>query len=79
MLQFGSLEEEFMYYAFKHKYDVLLSKMVKYFETVESDEINLSGIYYKTPKQRAKEVIKELVLTDPRKFNSLYEKAKLEV
>lgn len=72
---FKNLEQEFMFYAFKHKYNVLLRKIIEYYETVEQSEINLSGIYYKSPKQRAKEIIRELVLKDPRKFNSLYEKA----
>lgn len=78
-MHFKNLQQEFLYYAAKAKYDVLLARMIAYFEAVEQDEVNLSGIYYKSPKQRAEQAIRELVLNDPRKFNSLYEKARLEV
>jgi DNA-binding protein H-NS len=74
-----TLEEEFEKAKAKHKLRVLENKLTKYFEVIEHDEINLSGIYYKSPKQRAKEEAKKLAVYDINKFNSLYEKAYAEM
>ena len=73
------LEEEFEFAKARHKLRVLENKLTKYFEVIEQDEINLSGIYYKSPKQRAKEEAKKLAVYDINKFNSLYEKAYKEM
>jgi hypothetical protein len=73
------LEKEFELEKAKHKYRVLAYKMIKYFEMIELSEVNLSGIYYKSPKTRAKEAIVDLLKNDVQKFNSLYEKAYAEL
>lgn len=74
-----SLEEECMQRIAEHKFRILVNRMIKYFEVIEKDEVNLSGIYYKSPKQRAKEEAKKLAVYDINKFNSLYEKAYKEM
>lgn len=73
------LEKEFEFAKARHKLRVLENRLTKYFEVIEQDEINLSGIYYKSPKQRAKEEAKKLAVYDINKFNSLYEKAYTEL
>ena len=73
------LEKEFEFAKARHKLRVLENRLTKYFEVIEQDEINLSGIYYKSPKQRAKEEAKKLAVYDINKFNSLYEKAYKEM
>jgi len=73
------LEKEFELEKAKHKFRILVNRMIKYFEVIEKDEVNLSGIYYKSPKQRAKEEAKKLAVYDINKFNSLYEKAYKEM
>lgn len=69
------LEREFTRYAFKHKYRILKNKLVDYYTTVEQDEVNLSGAYYKSPEQRARQAILETIKTDVNKFHQMYEKA----
>lgn len=73
------LEREFTYYKFKHEYRILKNKMVEYFKAVEPEEVNLSGIYYQSPEQKAKDAIMDLIKTDVNKFHSLYEKAYSEL
>lgn len=73
------LEKEFELAKARHKLRVLENRMIKYFEVIEKDEVNLSGIYYKSPKQRAKAEVKRLAVYDINKFNSLYEKAYTEL
>ena len=73
------LEKEFEFAKAKHKFRILVNRMIKYFEVIEKDEVNLSGIYYKSPKDRAKEEAKKLAVYDINKFNSLYEKAYKEM
>ena len=74
-----NLEKEFEIAKAKHKFRILVNKMIKYFEVIEKDEVNLSGIYYKSPKDRAIEEAKKLAVYDINKFNSLYEKAYKEM
>lgn len=78
-MRFESLEREFTYYKFKHQYRVLLDKVTDYYKTLEQSEINLSGIYHKTPEQRAKDDILHIIKTDVNKFHGLYEKAYMEL
>ena len=73
------LEKEFELAKANHKFRILVNRMIKYFEVIEKDEVNLSGIYYKSPKDRAKEEAKKLAVYDINKFNSLYEKAYKEM
>jgi hypothetical protein len=74
-----NLEKEFAIAKAKHKIRILVNKMIKYFEVIEKDEVNLSGIYYKSPKDRAIEEIIKLLKYDIPKFESLYETAYKEL
>ena len=74
-----NLEKEFEIAKAKHKFRILVNRMIKYFEVIEKDEVNLSGMYYKSPKDRAIEEAKKLAVYDINKFNSLYEKAYKEM
>jgi hypothetical protein len=74
-----NLEKEFEIAKAKHKFRILVNKMIKYFEVIEKDEVNLSGIYYKSPKDRAIEEIIKLLKYDMPKFESLYETAYKEL
>lgn len=69
------LETEFERAKFNHEYRIVKNKMVDYYRTIEPDEVNLSGVYYKSPEQRAFEDILNILRTDVNKFHSLYEKA----
>lgn len=73
------LEREFTRYKFKHEYRILKNKLVDYYMTMEPDEVNLSGVYYRTPEQRAESDILNIIKTDINKFHSLYEKAYMEL
>lgn len=80
MVKLKSLEDECLYFIFRHKYRTLLKRMIAYFETIDQNEVNLSGAYYKTPEQRARQAINDLIITNNiDKFNSLYEKAYLDL
>lgn len=76
-MEFGSLEEEFIYYAIEknlYKCNKMLPKMIDYFESVEQNEINLSGIYQDNIESRAKREIVSVLFSDINKFDDLYEK-----
>ena len=76
-MKFGSLEDEFFYYAIQMnlpKCNKMLPKMIDYYKTVEQSEINLSGIYDDTESKAKREIVKVL-FSDINKFESLYEKA----
>ena len=48
--------------------------MIDYFESVEQNEINLSGIYQDSIEARAKREIVKVLFLDINRFDSLYEK-----
>lgn len=76
-MRFGSLEEEFAYYAIEknlYKCNKMLPKMIDYFESVEQNEINLSGIYQDSIESRAKREIIKVLFSDINRFDNLYEK-----
>lgn len=71
-----NLEEEFEITKARHKFRVLVKKMVKYFKTIEMVERPLPR---KNPRQRAVNAIIQLVINDFNRFNILYEKAYSEL
>lgn len=75
-----TLEEEFLYYAAIHRFSILKAMMIKYYSTLEADSINLPDFQREdSPEKLADKDVKNLVLTDINKFNSLYEKAWAEL
>lgn len=76
----GLLENEFEQFKALHKYAILKAKMMNYFETIQQGEINLPDFMRDdTPEKLADIEIRKLVVNDIDKFNSLYEKAYLEL
>lgn len=75
-----TLEDECMQRIALHKYAILKAKMMNYYETMQQGQINLPDFMRDdTPEKLADKVLKELVLNDINKFNSLYEKAYIEL
>jgi hypothetical protein len=76
----GLLENEFEQFKALHKYAILKAKMMNYYETVQQGQINLPDFMRDdTPEKLADKDLKDLVLNDINKFNSLYEKAYTEL
>ena len=73
--KFKTLEREFTYYKFKLQYTTVKAKIADYYRALEPFEVHLSGIYYRSPEQRAQDDILHIIKTDVNKFHSLYEKA----
>ena len=70
------LEEEFEQYKAVHKLSILKAKILNYFITIEQNEVNLPDFMRDdTPEQKTDKILKNLIMTDINKFNSLYEKA----
>ena len=71
-----SLEDEFEQYKAVHKLAILKVKIIDYYRTLEQTGINIPDFMRDdTPEKKADKDIKNLLLTDINKFNSLYEKA----
>jgi hypothetical protein len=70
------LEEEFSQFVAIHKLAILKAKIIDYYRTLEQTGINIPDFMRDdTPEKKADKDIKNLLLTDINKFNSLYEKA----
>lgn len=70
------LEEEFSQFVAVHKLSILRAKILNYFITLEQKEVNLPDFMRDdTPEQKTDRILKNLIMTDINKFNSLYEKA----
>lgn len=72
----GTLEREFEEMKALHKYSIMKAMIVNYYKTIQQNEVNLPNFMRDdTPEKLAERDLKNLVLNDINKFNSLYEKA----
>lgn len=75
-----SVEHEFEIEKARHKEAILKAKIQDYFETIQQGQINLPDFMRDdTPEKLADIEIRKLVVKDIDKFNSLYEKAYIEL
>lgn len=75
-----TLEEEFEQFKALHKFSILKAMMIRYYETIQQGQVNLPDFMRDdTPEKLADKDLKDLVLNDINKFNSLYEKAYTEL
>ena len=75
-----TLEDEFEQFKAVHKLSILKAKIIDYYKTLEQGAVNLPGFMRDdTPEKKADKDVKNLILTDINKFNSLYEKAWCEL
>ena len=75
-----NLEREFEEFKALHKYAILKAKMMDYYNTIQQGEVNLPDFMRDdTPEKLADKELRNLVVTDINKFNSLYEKAYEEI
>lgn len=75
-----SVEHEFEIEKARHKKAILKAKIQDYFETIQQGQINLPDFMRDdTPEKLADIEIRKLVVNDIDKFNSLYEKAYIEL
>jgi hypothetical protein len=75
-----TLEEECMQRIAKHKSKIFKEMMIRYYETIQQGQVNLPDFMRDdTPEKLADKDLKDLVLNDINKFNSLYEKAYTEL
>lgn len=75
-----TLEEEFTQYVAIHKISILKAMMIKYYKTLEINDIVLPDFQRNdSPEKLADRDIKNLILYDFKRFNSLYEKAWAEL
>lgn len=82
---FRSIEEEFSFFAARHKLNILKLKMTKYYELVERKEIDIPDFLQDRMKESKAELLAErdvrnlLLEQDFTKFESLYNKAWAEL
>ena len=75
-----NLEREFEEFKALHKYAILKAKMMDYYNTIQQGEVNLPDFMRDdTPEKLADKELRNLVVNDINKFNSLYEKAYEEI
>lgn len=76
----GLLENEFDKFKALHKYAILKARIMNYYETLQQGEVNMPDFMRDdTPEKLADRDLKNLVLNDINKFNSLYELAYKEI
>jgi hypothetical protein len=72
----GALEKEFAEYKALHKYAIMKAMLMRYFRTIQQGEVNIPDFLRDdSPERLVDKELRNLVVNDINKFNSLYEKA----
>jgi hypothetical protein len=74
------LEKEFERAKARHKLAIMRERLLRYYEVVLANTVQLPEFMGgDTPEKCADRALKDLIVTDIDKFNSLYEKAYMEL